>query len=356
MSLVLIFLFLCTIPFVAFAGIVRDGLVTDVSGWTALVYQAIRWEPLCGTLGPLDSNLVNVGTYCTAAVQAYRNFTGNHIAYFDAGGTLLVNAGIGLGTSLCTCFALSDSAGQAADICWYFDPVGQYVRTWNGIPYGSYLPGGSKSLPKCGEVNVAQLQSQWSQTAIIPTFNGSVQTLQTGVETVVQTAVYTQTVVRSQTIVQENTIVQTQTYTLTPSVVPLTVKSSTVVTASNGQITTLDQSYVTTVAVLTIPSASSENPAEDHLAVGLGVGLTVPVLAALTAFMWWYWLRHKRIMQNYTSTNANNNNMNNGVNNNNNNMNNNNPNHNASQSPPYNTLGPRVPEKPPGYGYGTGYA
>ncbi|KAG8852431.1 hypothetical protein FRB91_006526 [Serendipita sp. 411] len=321
MSLAFLFLLLSRLFNVTLAGIIRDGLVTDVPGWGALVYQAIRWEPLCGTLGGLDPNLVNVGTYCTAAVRAYRNYTTNRIAYFDAGGTLLVNTGIGLGTSLCTCFALADDAGQAADICWYFDPVGQYVRTWNGIPYGSYLPGGSKNLPKCGTVNVAQLQSQWSQTAIIPTFNGSIQTLQTGMttvlqtitytqtiiqpqtvvqttiqtqtviqpQTVVQTAVQTETVTQLQTVVQEHTVVETQTYAVTPSVVPITVTSSTVFTASNGQVTTWAQAYVTSAAVVPVSTSfSNESKSNQRLALGLVLGLVLPLLVALWCVIMYY--------------------------------------------------------------------
>ncbi|KAG8824966.1 hypothetical protein FRC17_008902, partial [Serendipita sp. 399] len=289
MAAVLLALFLCKALVTAAAGVVRDGLVQDVPGWSGLVYRAIRWEPICGVLGTLNPNLANFGTYCVEPVRAYRNVSDNRIAYFDPSGRRFVQAGIGLGTALCVCFALADSSGDATDICWYFNEIGQYVQNGNGIPYGSYIPGGMKSLPSCGSVDLDHLQAQWSQTAIMPTFNGSVETLQTGMttvfqtveytqtvirsQTVVQTAVQTQTVIQPQTVVQDHTIIQTQTYTITPTVAPITVTNSTIFTAPNGQLTTREQIYVTTAAVLavaTYPATSSDS--NRPLALGLVFG------------------------------------------------------------------------------------
>ncbi|KAG8824969.1 hypothetical protein FRC17_008905 [Serendipita sp. 399] len=315
----------------------RDGLVQNIPGYGGLIYQAIRWEPLCGTLGGLPLDL-NLGSSCIQALYGYSNITDNSIAYFDTSGIRYEKAGIGLGKALCMCFAMSDLGGKATDICWYFDEIGQYVRWVNSEPQGSYRPGAAKSLKRCADVDLPALQAHWSQTAIMPTFTGQVQTFQNGLTTI------------------RETVVQTQTYVLTPTVVPFTIQSSRVVTGSNGQVSTLDASYVTNAPVLNnAPSSSSNGDDEnDPLALGLSLGLAVPIVAALAAFMWWYWLRHKRAMQIIA-----NNNNNNGANANSNTGNTINPSTGAappssSQSPPYNIHGPAVSEKLPRYMTGQG--
>ncbi|KAG8824968.1 hypothetical protein FRC17_008904 [Serendipita sp. 399] len=151
------------------------------------------------------------------------------------------------------------------------------------------------------------------------------------------------------------TVMQIQTYVLTPTVVPVTIQSSTVITGSNGQVSTLDASYVTLAAVLNnLPSSTSnEDDDEDRLAVGLSLGLSLPISAALVAFMWWYWLRHRRAMQTIRSNNKNSNNTN---------INASNgfaiapavyppssPPSSSSQAPQYNGHGPTAPEKLPTY-------
>ncbi|KAG8750066.1 hypothetical protein FRC14_000836 [Serendipita sp. 396] len=247
----------------------RDGIVDSIGGWEGMIYRAIRWEPICGTyigLPPYQDAL----QHCTAAIMSYRNITDNAIAYFDTSGVRYLNAGIGLGRALCACFSLSNGEGtNPVDICWYFNEIGQYTPYfgWNQ-PVGSYRPGAAKSLKKCNEVDVPALQSQWSQTAIMPAFTGPVQTLQLGPSTVVQT------------------VVQTQTYVLTPTLVPVTITSSSVITGSNGQVTTRDVSYVTTAAILNSgPSnGGGANDSLQRVKVGVGLGLGLPALAGLL----WY--------------------------------------------------------------------
>ncbi|KAG8824970.1 hypothetical protein FRC17_008906 [Serendipita sp. 399] len=247
----------------------RDGIVQGITAYDGMIYQAIRWEPICGTV-VLFPSYPDLTQNCAGAVSAYRNITEPIIAYYDISGVRLLQAGIGLGKALCACFAMSDSLGKATDICWYFNEIGQWAPYYSLGPSGSYRPGASKSFPKCGDVDVPALQAQWSRTAIMPTAIGPVQTLQLGPSTVIQT------------------VVRTQTYVLTPTLLPFTVTSASVITGSNGQVTTQDLSYVTTAVVVNAESSGSSggngNDNLQRVKIGVGLGLGLPTLGALLAY------------------------------------------------------------------------
>ncbi|KAG8771428.1 hypothetical protein FRC20_003178 [Serendipita sp. 405] len=236
----------------------RDGIVTNIDGWD-MIYRAIRWEPICGTYTE-EASVQDETQNCVGAVEAYRgrNVTDNAIGYFDISGVRYDNAGIGLGVALCACFSLSNNAGEKPlDICWYFDEVGECEVLFQ--PYGSYRYGRAKSLEKCNAVNVTALASQWSQTAIMPTpTTGPVHTLQLSSPTVVQT----------------------------PTVIPVTITSPSVITGSNGQVTTRDVSYVTTVSTLSSGSSNGggANDGLQRVKIGVGLGVGLPALAAVLCY------------------------------------------------------------------------
>jgi hypothetical protein len=102
--------------------ITRDGPVTNVFGeggyWPGLVYRALRWEPICGTLGRYPDVLSWGNGECDAALNLFSNMTDPRVAYFDSTGQRLVNTGVGMGRYMCLCFALSPTSGPRVDICW----------------------------------------------------------------------------------------------------------------------------------------------------------------------------------------------------------------------------------------------
>ncbi|PVF92640.1 hypothetical protein CPB86DRAFT_877733 [Serendipita vermifera] len=226
--------------------------------WKGMSYRDLRWEPICGTLRTIPSDLVWGNDECTIAVNQFSNITDKTLAYFDTSGIQLANIGVGMGQQLCLCFAMSDTTGISVDICWLFNGIGQVIIDDGGWirPIGSHRPGAAKSLPHCEDVNVAAVQSEWSATAVMPSFSGNVQTINLEPSTLV------------------STITSVQTQTLTPTLVNLTVSSSAVVTGDDGVVTTVDRSYTTTAAVINYEP--TRDPSSNRIALGVGLGLGIP--------------------------------------------------------------------------------
>ncbi|CAG7847686.1 SubName: Full=Uncharacterized protein {ECO:0000313/EMBL:CCA73376.1} [Serendipita indica DSM 11827] len=266
----------------AAAEIARDGLNANIGGWTGLTFQASRYEPLCGSLAstraPADSF-----TNCIPAIDSYTNDTQTTLAFYDISGVRLSGTGVGLGKDLCMCFSLSTlSDAEKLDICWHFDGNGVVSRDWQYQQVmGSWRTSG-KALPHCADVNVPSLQGEWSQTAFMPTYTGVIQTLNLGPTTVHVTEVETQTII------------------LTPTVATFSVSSITVITGSDGQVTTQPITYATEAAVIAnVPNGGGGN-SDSSKSVGLklGLGLGIPALAAIVIF--WIWIedrKHKRAIR-----------------------------------------------------------
>jgi hypothetical protein len=174
----------------------RDGPVTNpFEGWTGLVYRALRWEPICGTLGTYPRTLVAGNGECDAALNQFSNMTDPPLAYFDSTGVRLVNTGVGMGRDMCLCFSLSPTSEAPVDICWLFNGIGQVMLVGNGylrIPTGAHRPGAYKSLHHCEAINIAVVESSWSATAPMPSFHGNIETL--GPSTILATVTETRTI------------------------------------------------------------------------------------------------------------------------------------------------------------------
>ncbi|CCA73375.1 hypothetical protein PIIN_07329 [Serendipita indica DSM 11827] len=162
-------------------------------------------------------------------MDSYSNDTQKPFALYDLSGILLEKAGVGLGKPVCMCFSLGViTTGEKLDICWGFDLHGAVIaQGGSGVVYGSWRTSG-KALARCANVNLASLEAQWSQTAVIPSYTGAVQTLNLG----------------------PSTVTQVQTVTITPTIATFNVTSTTVFTGSNGQIVTQPVTYVTTAPVI----------------------------------------------------------------------------------------------------------
>jgi hypothetical protein len=172
----------------------RDGLIINIPGWTGMSFHSERWEPLCGSVvTPPSDAYLDHGDYCIGAIDSYRNDTVNTLAYYDESGVKLIGAGVSLGRSLCLCFSMSTDLGSKFDICWYFYGDGRYMGDYLGIPYGSFRSGSDKTLPSCANVDVASLEAAWSQTAIMPTYTGDVETINAPQSTIISTVTQTLT-------------------------------------------------------------------------------------------------------------------------------------------------------------------
>lgn len=233
----------------------RDGLISAVAGWS-MTYYSSRWEPVCGTITAV-SEWQDFGSDCVNAIARYRNDTTSTLSFYDAAGVKLIGAGVGLGRAVCMCFAMSTNDAAAYDLCWPFDPIGQFLV--GRAIYGSYRPGAAKSLPHCGDIDVAAVQSEWTRTAVMPQETGPVETIS-----------------RPPTTVE---VTREVTHTLTPTMINLTITSSAVVTGSDGHPTTEDRSYTTTAAVINFQPAPEEGLSTGNkIALGVGLGLGLPSL------------------------------------------------------------------------------
>jgi hypothetical protein len=155
----------------------RDGAASTITGYGRTTYQAIRYEPICGTLDESFTNPISVGR-CTAVMDIYSNNTKDTLALYDETGVRLNSAIVGGGVDLCMCFALSTTANSQADLCWWVSGSGQEEVWWtmlfDNIVAGTFRPGSAKSLPQCGKVDLPAIEKSWSATAAKPTNTESV--------------------------------------------------------------------------------------------------------------------------------------------------------------------------------------
>ncbi|CCA73372.1 hypothetical protein PIIN_07327 [Serendipita indica DSM 11827] len=227
------------------AQVQRDGPVANVSGWDGLTYTAARWEPLCGSLTrtwPPGSNWNG----CDAAMNGYSNDVRRTFGLYDRTGVLLERVGVGLGIPLCMCFSLGMIAtNENLDICWGFESSGVVVANGLGGVLGSWRISG-KALPRCTDANLGSLEAQWSRTAIMPSYTGSVLTF------------------------GPSTVTQLRTVTLTPTsqVVP-----------EAGRVT---------------GSGSQGQGSSSAMKLGLGIGISLGILA-LVVLIWLRLGKQKRI-------------------------------------------------------------
>jgi hypothetical protein len=152
------------------------GPATAIIGYGTTNYQAIRYEPVCGTLDDHLTNPFSLG-HCSAAIEVYSNNTKDTLALYDETGVRLMGAIVGGGTDLCMCFALS-STSQPADICWWVSGDGQADIWWSlqldHVVGGSFRPGAAKALPHCGDIDLQAVKQSWSATAVQPSLTESV--------------------------------------------------------------------------------------------------------------------------------------------------------------------------------------
>jgi hypothetical protein len=140
--------------------LVRDGAANGIMGWPGLVYQAARFEPLCGNLGTDTryKDVIDISERCTSAIK---------------------NGVVGNGQEACLCFALSGSSFNGG-FCWWVDGAGRGDGWWHSsydrILSGSYRPNIAKAMPKCKDVDVDGLKQSWSATAVQPTANVATKT------------------------------------------------------------------------------------------------------------------------------------------------------------------------------------
>jgi hypothetical protein len=217
----------------------------------------------------------------------YTNDTRSTLAFYDTAGVKLVNIGVGMGRALCMCFAMATNTAVAYDMCWYFNEIGQYwiASDGYGSMVGSYRPGAAKSLPHCSDVDVNQLEQQWTATAVMPQATGPVETVNLGPSTVLQTVTQTSTLTpTSKTFLHPRGPAEID--SLTP-VVNLTISSSTVVTGRDGSPTTEDRSYTTTAAVINFePAADQGMSLGNRIALGVGLGLGLPTFFLALVACW----------------------------------------------------------------------
>jgi hypothetical protein len=161
----------------------REGAVSDLVGYLGLSYQAIRYEPLCGTLGTDErfDSTIRFGVHCGSAGDAFGNNSASTLAFYDTTGVELQGAIVGNGIPLCMCFALGRSDGFQGNLCLYVDGAGMAEPWWDlhldDILGGDYRPSSGKSLPLCVGANISSLRKAWSATAVMPSNTGQTSSL-----------------------------------------------------------------------------------------------------------------------------------------------------------------------------------
>jgi hypothetical protein len=158
-----------------------DGIVNGIMGYPGLVYQAIRYEPLCGNLGAdaRFSSPLDMTDYCIPAMEAFGNNTEDTLALYDTTGSRLNNARVGGGYDVCLCFAVSQIGdGIKGNLCIWVDGTGR-GQAWinNSMIASNYRPDAEKTLPFCKDMDVSSMREEWSATAFQPSFAESRVTL-----------------------------------------------------------------------------------------------------------------------------------------------------------------------------------
>jgi len=144
--------------------ITKDGIATII-GYSGTTYQAVRYIPVCGTLGPTSTAPISVTSQCDPAMSVF-NTTSAIFSFFDITGVLLSINPV-TGTAGCMCFSLAMLSGTQGDFCIYIDGYGQtevYYQSLEYIVQGDFQPGG-KSLPQCKDVNISSISSSIYATA-----------------------------------------------------------------------------------------------------------------------------------------------------------------------------------------------
>jgi len=168
--------------------LVRDGPATDIVGYKGMSYQAIHYQPLCGSLGSGEqySTTIQIGDKCTAAMDVFGNTTGAdaNMAVYDLTGVRLKDGQVGFGYEVCLCFALGqpESVGTVnGATCLWVDGSGQGDYEYSLAPISDYVFSSNyrvvdKALPQCRDVDVKALSASWSATAVLPSATEAVVT------------------------------------------------------------------------------------------------------------------------------------------------------------------------------------
>jgi hypothetical protein len=236
--------------------------VGSLTGYPGLVYQAIRYEPLCGSLGTGDfyTNPHTLTDRCTPAIESFGNNTEDTVALYDITGSRLKDARVGGGYDVCLCFALSQTGdGIKGAMCVWVDGSGRSDIWWSllldNIVAGSYRPNVAKALPLCKDVDVSSLKAKWSSTAIHPS--------------------YTEKTVNAPGGPPETKTVLS---TFIPSVVGYTELLTLTTTDPNGSRTIQTITKTSQAAVVTVTEDKKEMDRGDIIALGVGLGVGIPTI------------------------------------------------------------------------------
>jgi hypothetical protein len=152
--------------------IARDGISGPIKGYTGLVYQAVDYVPVCGTLGPTSTSPIDMSTMCAPAMSVY-NTTAELTAFYDTTGVRL-SVNVASGTEGCLCFAVAMLSGNAGNICMWLSGFGEPSIYWSvatdNMVASSFQPG-NKSLPQCKDVSIAAISSSVYANLPPPTVN-----------------------------------------------------------------------------------------------------------------------------------------------------------------------------------------
>lgn len=181
--------FLCANSvFAAFSTPLTIDGVGNIPGYSS-VYQAFHYRPLCGTLGSADKTAITLSDQCTPAFQQYRTLPDTFALYDLTGIRLPDLQAVGGGTTLCMCFSIADVAATAdkGDFCIVVGPNGEHDSWWS-LSADRRAAGnfqlGTKSLPQCADINLAEVQSSLSAASatLQPTSTSSLDAGATGVK------------------------------------------------------------------------------------------------------------------------------------------------------------------------------
>ncbi|TGJ69209.1 hypothetical protein EYR41_005265 [Orbilia oligospora] len=253
--------------------------IGSIHGWEGLTYQAIRYEPLCGSLGSADyyRQVYAFSPSCQPATEIFTNTTDN-FAIYDFTGIRLrgPEARIGAGKEICVCFALKQITDQnfGAAICVYVNGDAQIYL--DGSVALNYRPGVDieRALPICGgEFDVEAAREEWSRTAIQPQVTEVESTIGTLGTTVRGGITITQTVISTEYIVS----------TYIPPVVLYTDTTVYTATGPDGVLTTVTSARIAQMPVVTVSATAENNNKSDKVTLGVGLGLGIPALILVTA-------------------------------------------------------------------------
>ncbi|KAK6510562.1 hypothetical protein TWF506_009667 [Arthrobotrys conoides] len=258
--------------------------VGSIHGWEGLTYQAIRYEPLCGSLGSADyyRQVYSFSPTCLSATEIFTNTT-HDFAIYDFTGIRLrgPEARIGAGREICVCFALRQitDLNFGAAVCVYVNGDAQVYL--DGSVALNYRPGVDvgRALPICGgDFDVKAAREEWSRTAIQPQVTevestiGTIGTQPLG-STVRGGVATTETVISTEWRVS----------TYFPSVVPYTDTTVYTTTGPDGALMTITTARVIQMPVVTVSTPIENTSNSDKVRIGVGLGLGILALILVTA-------------------------------------------------------------------------